>query len=110
MSHEKYLSCIEACSASAVECSHCESACLEEQNVKMLAACIKLNHDCAAICFLAMEAMAGGSEFAKQICGLCAEICTACADECERHVHEHCKECAEACRNCAIECGKINKA
>lgn len=108
MSHQQYQSCIAACSACAVECTHCESACLNEQDIKMLARCIKLDHDCAAICFLAMEAMASGSEFAKQICKLCEEICNACAVECEKHSHmEHCKKCAEACRKCAVECSKM---
>lgn len=76
----------------------------------MLARCIKLDRDCAAICLLAVEAMAGGSEFAKQICTLCAEICNACAAECEKHSHmEHCKKCAEACRKCAMECSSMSK-
>ncbi len=108
MSHQKYQSCIAACYECAVECSHCGSECLNEQDSKALARCIKLDQDCAAICFLAIAAMARGSEFAKQICDLCAKICTACAEECEKHSHmEHCKKCAEACRKCAAECSKM---
>jgi hypothetical protein len=108
MSHLKFQSCITACYECAVACTHCESACLDEQDVKMCVTCIKLDHDCAAICFLAVEAMASGSQFAKQICKLCAEICTACANECEKHAHlEHCKACAVACRKCAEECSKM---
>jgi hypothetical protein len=87
MSHQKFKSCIAACSECAVECAHCESECLNEQDIKMLTRCIRLDHDCAAICLLAMEAMARGSEFAKQICKLCAEICNTCAVECEKHSH-----------------------
>jgi hypothetical protein len=110
MSHQKYQSCIDACTACAVECYHCASECLDEQDVKMLAQCIRLDHECAAICFLAVQAMAGGSEFANEICRLCAEICTACAVECEKHAHmEHCKKCAEACRKCAAECSNMSK-
>ena len=76
----------------------------------MLTRCIRLDHDCAAICLLAMEAMAGGSEFAKQICKLCAEICNTCAVECEKHSHiEHCKKCAEVCRKFAVECSNMSK-
>lgn len=108
MSHQKFQSCIAACYECAIECAHCESECLKEQDINMLARCIKLDHDCAAICFLAIEAMASGSEFAKQICKLCAEICEICALECEKHSHhEHCKKCAEACRKCAVECNKM---
>lgn len=111
MSHEKNETCIAACQECAVACSHCEGACLDETDVKMCVSCIKLDHDCAAICFLAISAMARGSQFAKKICELCAEICTACAVECEKHPHfDHCKKCAEACRKCAEECSKMKPA
>ena len=110
MSHQKFKSCIAACSESAVECKHCANECLNEQDIKMLARCIRLDHDCAAICFLAMEAMAGGSEFAKQICKLCAEICNACAEECEKYSQmEHCKKWAEVCRKFSVECSNMSK-
>ena len=110
MSHQNLESCIAACSACAVECYHCSSSCLNEMDIKMFARCIKLDYDCSAICLLAMQAMASGSEFAKQICNLCAEICTACAVECEKHAHmEHCKKCADACRKCAAECSNMGK-
>lgn len=33
----------------AAECNHCATACLEEQDVAMLAKCIKLDIDCAEI-------------------------------------------------------------
>jgi Domain of Unknown Function (DUF326) len=97
---------MDACFACLVACNYCASEDLKEQDVKMLARCIRLDHDCAAICSLAINAMASGSEFTKQICKLCAEICTACALECEKHAHhmEHCKVCAESCRKCATEC------
>lgn len=109
MSHKIFESCIAACLECALECKHCASACLGEDDVKMLARCIRLDHDCASICMLAIEAMAGGSEFVKQICKLCAEICDTCAAECEKHKHmEHCKKCAEACRKCAVACRNMN--
>lgn len=38
--HEEYASCIEACHACAAECSHCAMACLQEENVRMMARCI----------------------------------------------------------------------
>ena len=105
MSHQKFKTCIDACNACAAECGHCSTACLEEQDIKMLKRCIQLDRDCAAICLLAVDAMARGSEFVNKICALCAEICEACAAECEKHSHmEHCKNCADACRKCAEEC------
>lgn len=75
MVHEKYWSCIDACNACADECDHCAIACLQEPEPKSMARCIALDIDCAAICRLAASFMARGSEFAGQICWLCAEIC-----------------------------------
>jgi hypothetical protein len=108
MAHEEYRSCIHACITCSIMCEHCATACLGEEDVKMLARCIRLDRDCADICRLAVALMARGSEFAPQVCGLCAEICSACADECAQHEHmDHCRECAEACRRCAEECRKM---
>lgn len=70
----------------------------------MMARCIALDADCAAICRLAAGYMARGSELARQICQQCAQVCEACADECARHRMDHCQACAEACRRCAQEC------
>ena len=56
MSHEKYeeyQDCIAACHACAVACNHCAAACLQEDDVKMMAGCIALDIDCAAICRVA---------------------------------------------------------
>jgi hypothetical protein len=52
MSQLKYQSCIAACAVTAVDCTNCASSDLNEQDIKMLARCIKLDLDCAAICFL----------------------------------------------------------
>jgi hypothetical protein len=107
---EKYQACITACSDCIVECKSCANECLNEQDIKMMARCIRLNQDCAAMCILAMESMASNSEFVKPISSLCADICYVCAIECERHTKmKHCTKCAEACRKCAIECSKMNK-
>lgn len=105
MSHEKNKELISMLNECAAECNHCTSACLEEQDVKMLAKCIKLEIDCAEICRLATSFLARGSEHAEHILKECAEICEACAKECEKHSHmEHCKKCAEVCRKCAETC------
>lgn len=104
MPHQKYQSCIDACNACASACDHCAASCLQEDNVKMMARCIALDIDCAQICRLAAAVMSRGSEFAPQVCELCALICDACGEECARHEAKHCQECAEACRRCAEEC------
>ncbi len=107
---EKFQACITACSDCLVECKSCAAVCLNDRNSKTMARCIRLNQDCAAICAVAMESMASGSEFTIRICNLCIDVCYACAIECERHTQkDHCTLCAEACRKCAIECIKLSK-
>lgn len=108
MSHEKYSSCIEACSDCTQECEHCATACLQEKDKDSLIRCIQLNRDCADLCALAVQWMSRGSEFAAQLCALCAEICEQCGEECKKHIQlEHCAECAESCLHCAAECRKM---
>jgi len=108
MAHQQFASCIEACDQCAADCNHCATACLQEPDVKMMARCIALDIDCAAICQLASAAMSRGSEQAHAICALCAEICDACGDECEKHQADHCKACAQSCRRCADECRRMS--
>ena len=88
MNHTKnrFMSCIEACQACATACNQCFAACLQQEDVKMMARCIALDADCAAICGFAADAMERNSEHAAAICALCAQICKACAEECaKRH-------------------------
>src|SRR6476620_10414302 len=97
----KLLDCIAACNACAVACLHCASSCLQEPDVKMMARCIALDHDCAQLCQAAVALMAGGSDLQGRLCLLCAEACDACSAECGRHDMDHCQQCADACRRCA---------
>jgi hypothetical protein len=76
--------------------------------VKMMAGCIQLDMECAAACYAAAQLMSLGSEKAKDMCNICAELCDKCAAECGKHQTEHCKECAEACKMCAQECRKMS--
>lgn len=110
MSHHQFKSCIDACYACAAACDHCATACLQEPDVKMMARCVALDMDCAQICRTAAACMASGSEFAKAVCALCADICQACGEECARHQMGHCQECAQACRRCADECRRMTAA
>lgn len=73
----------------------------------MMARCIQLDMECAALCYAAAQVASLGGAKAKDICRICGELCTACAIECGRHDVEHCKECAEACIHCAEECRKM---
>jgi hypothetical protein len=107
MSHEKFLSCIDACLECATECDHCATECLNEKDVTMLARCIQLDRECAEACYATARLLGIGGEHAATLCHVCAEICEACAEECERHAElgmDHCRRCAETCRSCADEC------
>jgi hypothetical protein len=73
----------------------------------MMAECIRLDRDCAEICWGAAAFMSRGSRFAYDLCRVCAEVCLACGDECDKHDHDHCRICAEACRHCAEECRRM---
>lgn len=49
-----------------------------------MACCIALDRDCAVLWPTASLLMSADSEFATDICRLCAEVCHACAEEGER--------------------------
>lgn len=107
MSHGNHRQLIMALNDCATECNHCATACLDEQDVKMLSRCIKLDLDCAAICSLTATLLGRGSEHGHHLLKECIEVCNACAEECEKHASmgmEHCRTCAEACRACAQAC------
>src|SRR5690606_2861411 len=85
--NQNYQSCIDACLACEATCNHCASSCLKEENVNMMAKCIQLDMECAAICYAAAQVMSMGGQKAKELCALCADICDACAEECGQHEH-----------------------
>lgn len=109
MAHEQYQDLIQTLHECMVECNHCYDACLQEDEVKMLAYCIKLDRECADICAYLEQAITRGTPFIGQLAQVCAEICEACGNECDKHadMHEHCKRCAEACHKCAEACKKV---
>lgn len=102
-----FQSCIDACDSCADACDACSGACLREDQVQMMARCIALDIDCAQACRFAAAAMSRQSEWAVDVCRLCADICAACADECGKHPADHCQRCAQACRACAEECERM---
>lgn len=107
MSHEKYQKCIDLCNDCMVVCEHCATECLHEKDVKHMAHCIELDWACAEICRCTAALMSQGSEFAKQLCVICAEICQSCGNECSRHNMNHCQRCAEVCFACAQACREM---
>lgn len=107
MAHHKFNTCITALDTCAAACNHCLTACLKEEDVKMMAGCIALDIDCAQFCAFTAGAVARDSEHAADICARCADVCQACADECGKHDMGHCQECAKACLQCVEECRKM---
>lgn len=108
MAHLQHQSCVKACEECAEACEHCASGCLNETDVKMMAECIRLDRDCAEVCWLAAGFMSRGSTFSGALCRVCTGICEACGAESAKH--EHCQRCAEACRLCAVERRKMGLA
>ncbi|MFG6114664.1 four-helix bundle copper-binding protein [Halobacillus sp. MO56] len=107
MSHEKYSSVIEVLHECMEACNHCYTSCLQEDNVKAMAECIRLDRECADICALFEQALTRDTPYVQEFAQLCAKACRDCGDECAKHDHDHCQKCAEACRKCADECEKL---
>lgn len=104
MSTQHSESLLNALNACAAACDHCASACLQEEDVKMMAGCIALDIDCAQVCRVTAGLLARGSALAGVLCQACAAVCEACAAECGRHRAPHCQACAAACSHCAQAC------
>lgn len=100
--------CIDACIECARACEHCADACLSAPDAGQRVRCIRLDRDCAIVCWTAAALMARDSSVVEEICHVCADICAACAAECERFPDLHCQRCADACRHCAEECRQMS--
>src|SRR5690606_37552023 len=69
----EFEACIRACNKCAVACETCASACLQENNVAMMADCIRLDRDCADACRMAAALMARERVYAGAFCNLSAQ-------------------------------------
>ncbi|SFH12248.1 protein of unknown function [Pedobacter insulae] len=107
MGYHEWKSCIDACLQCAAVCNHCAASCTQEDDVNMMANCIALDMQCAAVCYTAAQLMSMGSDKAKAMCVICAELCEACGNECGKHDMKHCQECSQLCLACAQECRKM---
>ena len=104
--------CVEDCFGCSATCTSCADACLGEEAVAELVRCIRLNLDCAAVCWATgrlIRQTAFDPQLARHMLEACVVACRRCAEECERHAghHEHCRVCADACRaasNRAMTC------
>ena len=96
--------------ACAQVCRSCADACIAESKGDMLAACIRRNLDCAALCDATAQVLSRTAEpdwkVVAPLLQACGEACASCAVECEQHaaMMVHCRVCAEACRACEAAC------
>ncbi len=93
----------------ALTCEECETACLNEDNITLMARCIELDRDCADICLLAARLIQREAEINKDFLLVCEKMCQMCAEECRKHNHEHCQHCAEVCEACAEACRDLGR-
>ncbi|WP_233880905.1 four-helix bundle copper-binding protein [Virgibacillus halodenitrificans] len=107
MSHEQHQQLLNVLHECMEACNHCYNACLQEDDIKMMADCIRLDRECADICGYLEQAISRGTPFVPELASVCAKICEACGNECKKHDHAHCQACAEACLKCAEECKKV---
>ncbi len=107
---------IDSCFECAQACTACADACLGEENIQMLARCIRLDLDCADVCDatgrVLSRQVAFEPEMARPVVDACARAVKLCGDECEQHAehHEHCRVCMEACRRCEDACNRVLQA
>ena len=107
VARDNFAPCIAACNDCAITCNYCIAACLQENDVALMARCIAKDIDCAAMCQLAAAATARGSKNAPAFRRPCGELCKACGDECAKYDVAHCQACAKACYACAASCGAV---
>jgi hypothetical protein len=104
MENYNYQALIQQLWDCALACENCATACLKEPDITSMAACIKLDRDCADICTQAARLLQRESDIAHQYLVICEEICRTCGEECKKYHHDHCQKCAEACLTCAEAC------
>lgn len=101
MKNEQLLGALSNC---INHCNHCADACLDEDDVKKMVPCIKLDRVCASVCATVADVLATNYKDIQGLMNYCVEICEKCAAECGKHEADHCKACADACRQCAEAC------
>jgi hypothetical protein len=108
--NDALIRCLEECYSCAAACTVCADACLGEEMVAQLTQCIRLNLDCADVCFatgkVGFRRTGSNEDLIRRQIEVCAEACRRCGEECEKHagMHEHCRICAEHCRRCEQAC------
>ena len=97
------VACIQAAHDCAAACTACADACLAEDDVASMRACIRRDLDCADIATTTAKVLsrqvAMDLGLVRVVLEACAVAAKRCAVECELHadMHDHCRICAEAC-------------
>lgn len=98
---KKLIAALRECESAAMTCA---TQCLREEEVSMLADCIRTDLSCADFCNFTARLLLREEPRAVDLVKICMEVCRECAEECEKHEHDHCKKCAEACREGEKHC------
>jgi hypothetical protein len=81
--------CIASCLDCGAVCTSCADACLSESNVAEMAACIRLDLDCADLCGATARMVGRLTKPNKASMAAtlqaCIAACEACAAECGKH-------------------------
>ena len=87
-------------------CTSCLQHCLSVGGKHADQRHVTLMMECAEICRVAARFMIENSDFAHDICGICARICDACGDSCHDldSMDPMMMACIVACKNCADSC------
>ena len=65
MTHETFMSCIEACLACARACEYCGDACIGHPDMQ---GCVRTCRDCAELCWTCAGYMSRDSALAAELC------------------------------------------
>ena len=101
---DAFAECIASCTDCHQVCVETISAGVQRGGDHAHLLHLRLLMDCATVCDATRDLMLRSSDFAHQMCGLCASVCERCAASCERVGGEDMRRCADACRRCAQSC------
>src|SRR5436305_1560621 len=104
---ERFAQCIDACVDCHQVCVETVSHALQRRGDEAHLLHVRLLIDCAQVCDTTRDLMLRSSDFAHQLCALCAEVCERCAASCDRVGGEAMARCAKACRTCAEACRSV---
>ncbi len=100
----KHFELIKVLSDCVIHCNYCADACLDEDNIKMMVDCIRMDRACAEVCSTTIKLLASEYSDVRGMVEYCYVTCIQCAEECGQHDMQHCQDCAKACRKCAEVC------